>query len=106
MEAGLPLLAISIVASVVVVAWLLGGPGVRLRRLVVSSVALGGLAICWLVLVSFGAFHAAGAVATGCGFVLGLVSLFIPWLWRLLPQSVSGARSGAAQRDAPADVSS
>jgi hypothetical protein len=102
MSAGLPLLAISVIACVVMIAWQFGGVGSRVRRLIVASLTLGGLGVSWLVLLGVGVFHPAGAAAMGTGFVLAFVSLFVPWLWRLLPQSISGAR-GAVQQGVQRD---
>lgn len=103
MEARLPLLAVSVVASCVVSAWLYGGSGFRSRRLVVAAALIGGLVVCWGVLLAVSIFHPAGAVAAGVGFVLSFAALAVPWLWRLLPSSFSGMGS-AAQQGAPADV--
>lgn len=103
MEAGLPLLAISVIASCVLSAWLYGGPGIRSRRLVVAAAILGGLALCWCVLFGVGILHPAGAAAAGAGFVLSISALVVPWLWRRLPSLLSGTGS-AAQQSAPADV--
>jgi len=103
MEAGLPLLVISFLAGCVLLAWQFGGQGLRTRRAVIAGFVVAGLAVCWALLLSFGIFHPAGKSAAAVGFMLAISALFVPWLWRQLPRSISGV-SNAAQPSLPADV--
>ena len=83
MNAGLPLLVLSILAGIVVVTWTLKGPGAAGRRRLVAALWAGALLACWGTSAAAGA-GGDGSVATAAAFVVALAGLFVPQLQRLL----------------------
>jgi len=82
MSAGLPLLILSVLSSLIVAMWVLFGPGPRPQRLTIAVAFFVALALSWALLISFGALHHVGMYAVTCGFLVGLGGLALPLVWR------------------------
>ncbi len=82
MELGLPLLLITVLSTVVLVAWLFGGPGLKKVRRLVAGLFLLPIALAWLALLNFGAFHPVGSWGLLLGFIFAVTGLFVPIIFR------------------------
>lgn len=78
MSAGLPLLAVSVLAALILAAWLWGGSGNLRSRAKIAGFTLLLLSTSWLALLLFGVFHPVGSWAMGVGFAVSVAALFIP----------------------------
>ena len=78
----IPLTLATMLAIVVLVAWALKGDGDRKQRLKLFSVGLGALCLAWLWSIPgiYGSERWVSFMALS--FILVLVPLAIPWLWR------------------------
>ena len=61
MSAGLPLLILSVLATIILVVWLLSGAGDKVHRIQLVGVVLIILVLSWAALLSFGVFHPIGS---------------------------------------------
>ena len=84
MSAGLPLLILSVLATIILVAWSRGGVGNRSIRAKISGVVLILLVASWLALLSFGVFHPIGSWAMGVGFIVSIAAFFVPMVYNKL----------------------
>lgn len=87
MSAGLPLLIITLLSCVVMVVWFSRSCLPQLPRRLTAASIVALQALCWVTLGYFGVFSAWGSTAMGVAFVVGILSLFVPWLWRALVAS-------------------
>lgn len=84
MNAGLPLLILSLLSIVVVVTWRIRGPGEAGRRRVISSAWGLALVACWAAVLALGSADPRAGVATAIAFVVALAGLFAPQIQRWL----------------------
>jgi hypothetical protein len=78
MNAGLPLLILSILSVVVVVTWSLKGTGDAGRRRAVASAWGVLLVACWAAVLALGPADPRAGGATVVAFVVALAGLFVP----------------------------
>jgi len=67
--------------------WFSRDPVPHLARKLTAAGVVAVQALCWAALGYFGVFGAWGSAAMGTAFVVGILSLFVPWLWRVLVAS-------------------
>jgi hypothetical protein len=84
MSAGLPLIIISILAIVILAAWVHGGVGNRSKRVLLSSLVVLLLTSSWAVLLLFGIFHPVGSWGMAFGFIISIAAFFVPMLYSRL----------------------
>jgi len=87
MSAGLPLLIITLLSCIVIGVWFFRGPAPQLARKLTAAGIVAMQVLCWAALGYFGVFSAWGQTAMGAAFVVSIMSLFVPWLWRVLVAS-------------------
>lgn len=84
MSAGLPLLILSILSTIILVVWLRNGAGHRTHRMTAVCVFLVVLFLSWVALLSFGVFHPIGSWGMGVGFITSILAFFVPMLYNKL----------------------
>lgn len=84
MSAGLPLLIVSTLAVVILVAWLCYGSGQRRHRVCIASLSLIILLGSWVALLTFGVFHPVGLWGMASGFAVSIASLLVPVVYNRL----------------------
>ena len=84
MGAGLPLLILSVLATIILVVWLRSGAGDKVHRIKLVGVVLIILASSWVALLSFGVFHPIGSWGMGVGFITSMVAFFVPMVYNKL----------------------
>jgi hypothetical protein len=84
MSAALPLLILSVLATIILVTWLRGGAGSWSIRAKISGVVLSLLVASWLALLSFGVFHPIGSWGMGAGFIISIAAFFVPTVYNKL----------------------
>lgn len=84
MSAGLPFLLVSILAWLILVVWANYGAGPKRPRMILALSISIALIACWLLVLNFGALHPAGSYGMGFGFLLCLLALFTPQIWRTI----------------------
>lgn len=80
MNAGMPLLILSLLSIVVVVTWRIRGSGDATRRRNVASAWGVVLVACWAAVLALGSADPRSGVATGLAFFVALAGLFVPQL--------------------------
>ncbi|KPZ67637.1 hypothetical protein AN944_03979 [Shewanella sp. P1-14-1] len=78
MSAGLPLLILSVLSTIILVVWLRNGAGDKTHRITAVGVLLVILALSWVALHSFGVFHPIGAWGMVVGFTASIAAFFVP----------------------------
>lgn len=63
--------------------WFVHGPAPHLTRKLSAAGIVAVQVLCWATLGYFGVFSTLGSTAMGLAFIVGIASLFVPWLWRL-----------------------
>jgi hypothetical protein len=81
MSAGLPLLILSVLATIILVVWLSSGSGLIVHRIKLASVVLFVLVLSWLVLLYFGVFHPFGSLGMGAAFITSITAFFVPMVY-------------------------
>jgi Na+/phosphate symporter len=81
MSAGLPLLILSVLSTIILAVWLRNGAGDKTHRITAASVLLVILILSWVVLLSFGVFHPIGSWAMGVSFIASIVAFFVPLVY-------------------------
>ena len=84
MGAGLPLLILSVLATIILVVWLRSGAGDKVHRIKLVGVVLIILASSWVALLSFGVFHPIGSWGIGVGFITSMAAFFVPMVYNKL----------------------
>lgn len=77
-----PLLFLSLLTMTVLVAWERKGPGAAGPRTLITVSLVFSLLLSWEVLLSVGAFHPVGSWAIGAAFVITILGLIVPILYR------------------------
>ena len=81
MSAGLPLFIISVLATIILIAWVLGGAGRKSKRVVIFSIVMLLLFASWAALLFFGVFHPVGSWGMLFGFIVSFAAFFVPMLF-------------------------
>lgn len=84
MSAGLPLLVLSILAAIILIAWSRGGSDNTVLRVKVAGAILILMVASWVALLSFGVFHPIGTWAMGFGLVVSITAFFVPIVYNKL----------------------
>jgi hypothetical protein len=87
MNAGLPLLILSILSIVVVVTWRIKGAGDAGRRQTVATAWGLLLATSWAAALALGADHRLGSGAAVLAFVVALAGLFVPQIQKWMSRA-------------------
>jgi hypothetical protein len=80
MNAGMPLLILSLLSIVVVTTWRFKGTGDAGRRRTMATGWGVVLVACWAAVFALGSTDPLGSVATTLAFVVALAGLFVPQL--------------------------
>ena len=80
MSAELPLLFLSILATVILAVWSCNGSGQRNIRILATAIVVLFLVAAWAALVAFGVFHPVGSWGMGLGFIISIGAFFVPVL--------------------------
>jgi hypothetical protein len=72
MGAGLLLLILSVLATIILVAWALNGQGRKHNRVQISVITLLLLVASWALLLSFGVFNWIGSLGMSLGFIISI----------------------------------
>ncbi|MFT5705632.1 MAG: hypothetical protein ACI8SK_001592 [Shewanella sp.] len=81
MGAGLLLLILSVLATIILVAWALNGQGRKHNRVQISVITLLLLVASWALLLSFGVFNWIGSLGMSLGFIISITVFFIPEIY-------------------------
>lgn len=84
MSAGIPLLILSVLSTIILVAWLHKGAGHKTHRVIAVGVLLVILLLSWVALLSFGVFHPLGSWGMSVGFIASIFAFFVPMLYNEL----------------------
>lgn len=81
MSAGVPLLVLSILATVILIVWVRSGAGNRSSRNKLAVITIGLLVASWVTLLSFGVFHPIGSWGMAFGFIVSIAAFFVPMIY-------------------------
>lgn len=84
MSAGIPLLILSVLSTIILVVWLRNGAGHKTHRVIAVGFLLVILFLSWVALLSFGVFHPIGSWGMGAGFIASISAFFVPILYNKL----------------------
>jgi len=82
MAAGFPLIIITALALVILIAWMFGGSGNKSGRYILGTLILGGLGTCWYILIINSAVTEVGEIAMGLAFLIAIAVFFLPSVWK------------------------
>ena len=82
MSAGLPFALALVMGLVIMIIWTVLGPGPNAVRRAVAVGIIVALTSCWMAVIRMGSLTDSGSLAMGPGFVISVLSLFVPMLWR------------------------
>ena len=78
MSAGLPLLILSFLSTIILVVWSRNGSGQRNFRVIATVAIILSLLASWAALLSFGVFHPLGSWGMALGFIISIGTFFVP----------------------------
>ena len=82
MAAGFPLIIITALALIILIAWMFGGSGNKSGRIILGAVILCGLGTCWYILIINSAVTKIGETAMGLAFLIAIAVFFLPSVWK------------------------
>jgi O-antigen/teichoic acid export membrane protein len=78
MSAGLPLLILSFLSTIILVVWSRNGSGHRNFRVIATATIILSLVASWAALLTFGVFHPVGSWGIALGFIISIGAFFVP----------------------------
>lgn len=78
MSAGLPLLILSFLSTIILVVWSRNGSGQRNFRVLATATIVLSLVASWATLLAFGVFHPVGSWGMALGFIISIGAFLCP----------------------------